>query len=83
MIDPAEKMARQGANSAVRFTSYSTLKQFVQGNTRPGQDLPTSLTFLIGAMAGLITVYTTMPIECVIHLPSAALVTDPYGISVL
>jgi len=58
-------MARQGANSAVRFTSYSTLKQFVQGNTRPGQDLPTSLTFLIGATAGLITVYTTMPLDVV------------------
>ncbi|KAF8309898.1 mitochondrial tricarboxylate transporter [Clavulina sp. PMI_390] len=58
-------MARQGANSSVRFTSYSTLKQFVQGNTRPGQDLPTSLTFLIGAMAGVITVYCTMPFDVV------------------
>ncbi|KAF8335865.1 citrate transporter [Cantharellus anzutake] len=58
-------MARQGANSAVRFTSYATLKQFVQGNTRPGQALPSSLTFAIGAMAGLVTVYTTMPLDVI------------------
>jgi len=56
---------RQGANSAVRFTSYSTLKQFVQGNARPGQKLSSSLTFAIGGVAGLITVYTTMPLDVV------------------
>jgi len=58
-------MARQGANSAVRFTTYATLKQFVQGNTRPGQALPSSLTFAIGAIAGLVTVYTTMPLDVI------------------
>ncbi|KAG8951021.1 hypothetical protein FRC04_006882 [Tulasnella sp. 424] len=56
---------RQGANSAVRFTSYSTLKQFVQGNARPGQTLSSGLTFAIGGLAGLITVYTTMPLDVV------------------
>lgn len=56
---------RQGANSAVRFTTYTTLKQFVQGSARPGQPIPTSITFGIGAIAGLVTVYTTMPLECV------------------
>ncbi|KAF9508793.1 hypothetical protein BS47DRAFT_1350038 [Hydnum rufescens UP504] len=56
-------MARQGANSAVRFTTYATLKQFVQGNVRPGQALPSSLTFAIGGIAGLVTVYTTMPLD--------------------
>jgi solute carrier family 25 (mitochondrial citrate transporter), member 1 len=59
------QMARQGANSAVRFTTYATLKQFVQGNVRPGQALPSSLTFAIGGIAGLVTVYTTMPLESV------------------
>ena len=58
-------MMRQGANSAVRFTPYPTLKQFVQGNTRPGQTLPASITFAIGGAAGLVTVYATMPLECV------------------
>lgn len=58
-------MMRQGANSAVRFTTYSTLKQFVQGTARPGQTLPSPITFGIGAIAGLVTVYTTMPIEYV------------------
>ena len=53
---PAEQMMRQGANSAVRFSSYSTLKQFVQGNSRPGQQLPSVVTFGIGAAAGIITV---------------------------
>jgi solute carrier family 25 citrate transporter 1 len=56
---------RQGANSAVRFTTYTTLKQFVQSRTRTGQTLPSSVTFGMGAIAGLVTVYTTMPLECV------------------
>lgn len=59
------QMMRQGGNSAVRFTTYSTLKQFVQGTTRPGQNLPSTITFGIGAVAGLVTVYTTMPLESV------------------
>ncbi|KAJ3770849.1 mitochondrial carrier domain-containing protein [Lentinula raphanica] len=58
-------MMRQGANSAVRFTTYSTLKQFVQGTARPGQTLPSTITFGIGAIAGLVTVYTTMPLDVI------------------
>lgn len=54
---------RQGANSAVRFTTYATLKQLVQGTARPGQPLPSAITFGIGGIAGLVTVYTTMPLE--------------------
>jgi solute carrier family 25 citrate transporter 1 len=61
---------RQGGNSAVRFTTYSTLKQFVQGTARPGQNLPSSITFGIGAVAGLVTVYTTMPLEFVHPIPT-------------
>lgn len=56
-------MLRQGANSAVRFSSYSTLKQLAQGNMTPGSQLPGWMTFGIGSMAGIITVYTTMPFE--------------------
>ena len=56
---------RQGANSAVRFTTYTTLKQSVQSRTRTGQTLPYSVTFAMGAIAGLVTVYTTMPLEYV------------------
>ncbi|KAG8720912.1 hypothetical protein FRC08_017314 [Ceratobasidium sp. 394] len=59
-------MMRQGANSAIRFTTYSTLKQFVQSNMRlheEGTSLPSSITFGVGAVAGLVTVYTTMPLE--------------------
>ncbi|ORY72889.1 mitochondrial carrier domain-containing protein [Leucosporidium creatinivorum] len=57
--------ARQGANSAVRFTAYSTLKSFVSGNARPGESLPAGVTFGIGAVAGVITVYSTMPLDVI------------------
>ncbi|KAK9894977.1 mitochondrial carrier [Cystobasidium minutum MCA 4210] len=56
-------MMRQSANSAVRFWSYSSIKSLVQGSTRPGEQLPTAITFLIGAAAGTITVYCTMPLD--------------------
>ncbi len=59
--DSNSQMMRQGANSAIRFTTYSTLKQFVQGTARPGQPLPSAITFGIGGIAGLVTVYSTMP----------------------
>jgi solute carrier family 25 citrate transporter 1 len=49
-------MLRQGANSAVRFSSYSTLKQLVQGNSPAGSQLPGWMTFGIGSVAGVITV---------------------------
>ena len=68
-------MMRQGANSAVRFTTYTTLKQLVQGQSqgRAGQPLSSAATFGIGAVAGLVTVYTTMPLECVSPSSSPAL----------
>ncbi|KAJ9092504.1 hypothetical protein QFC19_008717 [Naganishia cerealis] len=56
-------MMRQGANSAVRFTSYSAMKQAVQGSAGPSQQLPSTVTFGIGALAGIITVYSTMPLD--------------------
>ncbi|CAG8543450.1 10926_t:CDS:2 [Paraglomus occultum] len=58
-------MMRQGANQAVRFSTYSTLKQELQKWTTPGQPLPWSVTFAIGAVAGTVTVYTTMPLDVV------------------
>lgn len=58
-------MMRQGANSAIRFTTYNTLKQFVQSTSRPGQPLPSAITFGIGGIAGLVTVYTTMPLDVI------------------
>lgn len=57
--------ARQGANSAVRFTTYGTLKSFVSGNARPGETLPAGITFAIGAIAGVVTVYATMPLDVI------------------
>ena len=48
--------ARQAANSAVRFGSYTSLKQLAQSYVAPGEKLGTVSTFGIGAMAGVITV---------------------------
>ncbi|KAK2784081.1 hypothetical protein FQN52_006863 [Onygenales sp. PD_12] len=61
----APTTARQAANSATRFGSYTTLKQFAQGYVAPGEKLGTMSTFGIGAMAGLITVYVTQPLDTV------------------
>ncbi|OKL63398.1 putative mitochondrial carrier [Talaromyces atroroseus] len=57
--------ARQAANSAVRFSSYTTLKQFAQGYVAPGEKLGTASTFAIGGVAGLITVYATQPLDTI------------------
>ncbi|KAA8898805.1 mitochondrial carrier domain-containing protein [Sphaerosporella brunnea] len=57
--------ARQAANSAVRFGSYTTLKQLAQSYTAPGEKLGGVATFGIGAVAGLITVYCTQPLDSV------------------
>lgn len=48
--------ARQAANSATRFGSYTTLKQIAQSYTAPGERLNAVSTFGLGAMAGVITV---------------------------
>lgn len=62
---------RQSANSAVRFTTYSSLKALVSGESKPGVPLPSGITFIIGGLAGLVTVYATMPLECVSALLSS------------
>lgn len=59
-------MMRQGANSAVRFSVYSSLKTQMQRlRARPDDPLPSWATFGIGAIAGIVTVYTTMPLDVV------------------
>lgn len=57
--------ARQAANSAVRFSSYTALKQLAQSYVAPGEKLGAVSTFGLGGLAGVITVYTTMPIDTV------------------
>ncbi|KAF2224478.1 tricarboxylate transport protein, mitochondrial precursor [Elsinoe ampelina] len=57
--------ARQAANSAVRFSSYTSLKQLAQSYVAPGEKLGAISTFGIGGLAGVITVYATMPIDTV------------------
>ncbi|KAJ1659195.1 hypothetical protein IWQ61_001696 [Dispira simplex] len=64
-------MLRQGANSAVRFTAYNSIKQYIVNRyefPQPGKppvsvSLPWYTSFMIGMAAGTITVYTTMPID--------------------
>jgi solute carrier family 25 citrate transporter 1 len=59
-------MMRQGANQAVRFSTYSTLKQeFQKYSGPPGQPLPALVTFGIGSIAGIVTVYSTMPLDVI------------------
>ncbi|KAG0293820.1 hypothetical protein BGZ96_002270 [Linnemannia gamsii] len=57
-------MARQGANSAVRFGVYSTLSDMAKAQMGE-TTLPATHTFGIGAIAGIVTVYTTMPLDVV------------------
>ncbi|KAK5093269.1 hypothetical protein LTR70_004985 [Exophiala xenobiotica] len=57
--------ARQAANSAVRFSTYTWLKQMAESYTSPGERLGTVSTFGLGAIAGAVTVYTTQPIDTV------------------
>jgi solute carrier family 25 citrate transporter 1 len=57
--------ARQAANSAVRFSSYTSLRQMAQSYVAPGEKLGVLSTFGLGAAAGTITVYATMPLDTV------------------
>ncbi|GMG28990.1 unnamed protein product [Ambrosiozyma monospora] len=58
---------RQGANSAVRLGSYSHIKGLVQNayGLSPGEPLGSGATFVLGGFAGIVTVYSTMPIDTV------------------
>ncbi|UZJ53145.1 hypothetical protein CBS101457_002465 [Exobasidium rhododendri] len=55
-------MMRQGANSAVRLTTYSTLRGLA---TKDGRKTGGIETFGMGAIAGIVTVYMTMPFDVV------------------
>jgi solute carrier family 25 citrate transporter 1 len=57
--------ARQAANSAVRFGSYTFLKQAAESYTAPGEKLGALGTFFMGGLAGLITVYATQPLDTI------------------
>lgn len=58
---------RQAANQAVRLGCYNKIKTMVQDYTNAPKDRPLSsgLTFIVGAFSGVVTVYTTMPIDTV------------------
>jgi solute carrier family 25 citrate transporter 1 len=57
---------RQAANQSVRLGSYNAMKTLIQESkvdkTAP---LSSAETFAVGAVAGIITVYTTMPLDTV------------------
>lgn len=57
--------ARQAANSATRFGSYTFLKQIAESYTAPGEKLGAVGTFAIGGVAGLITVFVTQPLDTI------------------
>ncbi|KAJ1539119.1 hypothetical protein HK405_013171, partial [Cladochytrium tenue] len=55
-------IARQGANSAVRLSAYGMIRERVLHLSKK-DSIPWYTTFGIGAIAGIITVYTTMPLD--------------------
>ena len=57
--------ARQAANSATRFGSYTFLKQLAESYTAPGEKLGAVGTFAMGGIAGMITVYVTQPLDTI------------------
>lgn len=68
--------ARQAANSAVRFSSYTSLRQLAQSYVAPGEKLGALSTFGIGGVAGIITVYvpsTAHPIQQLIPVSDTLL----------
>ncbi|MCO5613599.1 hypothetical protein L7F22_067876 [Adiantum nelumboides] len=56
-------MLRQGANSAVRLSSYSAIRSTYEQFTQ--SKMGVIGTFCAGATAGVITVYTTMPFDVI------------------
>lgn len=58
---------RQAANQAVRLGSYNAIKTMIQqaSGSKPNEPLSSASTFAVGSFAGIITVYTTMPIDTV------------------
>ncbi|CCK68354.1 Ctp1p KNAG_0A07000 [Huiozyma naganishii CBS 8797] len=58
---------RQAANQAVRLGCYNKIKTSIQEYTNSPKDKPLSsgLTFVVGAFSGIVTVYSTMPIDTV------------------
>ncbi|KAF5120263.1 Tricarboxylate transporter FUM11 [Metarhizium anisopliae] len=57
--------ARQAANSATRFGSYTFLKQMAESYTAPGEKLGAVGTFAMGGLAGLVTVFVTQPLDTI------------------
>ncbi|KZZ93677.1 Mitochondrial carrier domain protein [Moelleriella libera RCEF 2490] len=57
--------ARQAANSATRFGSYTFLKQIAESYTAPGEKLGAVGTFSMGGLAGLVTVFVTQPLDTI------------------
>lgn len=58
---------RQAANQAVRLGSYNAIKSMIQQaqGIKPNDPLSSIATFAVGSFAGIITVYSTMPIDTV------------------
>ncbi|CAN3355351.1 tricarboxylate transport protein [Diutina catenulata] len=58
---------RQASNQAVRLGSYNSIKTMIQqaSGKKPTDPLNSATTFAVGSIAGIVTVYTTMPIDTV------------------
>lgn len=58
---------RQASNQAVRLGAYNSMKTMIQqaAGQKPTDPLSSAATFAVGSIAGIITVYLTMPIDTV------------------
>ncbi|CAK7230147.1 hypothetical protein SBRCBS47491_007487 [Sporothrix bragantina] len=74
--------ARQAANSAVRFSSYTFFKQLAESYTAPGEKLGAVGTFSMGALAGLVTVIVTQPLDTIKTRMQSIEARQVYGNSV-
>ncbi|GMM36548.1 Ctp1 protein [Saccharomycopsis crataegensis] len=75
---------RQASNQAVRLGAYNSIKVQIQKfyGLKPNEPLDSGKTFMIGALAGIITVYTTMPIDTVKTRMQALNASDKYSSTV-
>lgn len=63
----------------VKFTSYSAIRSWVEGRLAPGEKVGILGTFGIGSLTGMISVYTTQPLDVLKTRMQSAQAKQEYG----
>ncbi|KAI9735752.1 MAG: hypothetical protein M1818_006360 [Claussenomyces sp. TS43310] len=58
-------MLRQSSNAAVKFGSYTKLKEAAQARLGRGEELGVATTTFIGSLTGVCSVFTTQPLDVI------------------